>query len=88
MLAVDGRIEVFVDGGVRRGKDVFRALALGANGVLIGRPVLYGLAAGGEEGVRRVLGVLQEELTTVMTLCGCETVRDITPSHVRERASG
>lgn len=88
VLAVDGRVEVFVDGGVRRGKDVFRALALGATGVLVGRPALHGLAAGGEDGVRRVLDVLQEELTTVMTLCGCETVRDVTPAHVCMRPSG
>ena len=60
--AVDGRIEVLVDGGVRRGTDVLVALALGARAVLVGRPPLWGLAAGGEDGARRVLGLLQEEI--------------------------
>lgn len=83
--AVDGRIEVLVDGGVRRGKDVFRALALGASGVLVGRPVAYGLALGGEAGVSRVLAVLQEELANVMQLCGCASVGDIRREHVQRR---
>ena len=77
-----GRVEVLVDGGVRRGKDVFRALALGASGVLIGRPAAYGLALGGEDGVRRVLEVLQLELAVAMQLCGCSAVGEIERGHV------
>ena len=77
------KIEVYVDGGVRRGKDVFRALALGADAVLVGRPVWHGLAVGGEPGVARVLSILQQELRTTMQLCGCERVCDVSPRHVR-----
>ena len=84
VVAADGRVEVLVDGGVRRGKDVFRALALGASAVLIGRPTAYGLAAGGEAGVDRVLELLKEELLTVMQLCGCARVGDISEAHVRK----
>jgi len=69
--AVAGRAEVFVDGGVRRGTDVVKALALGARAVLIGRPCLWGLAAAGEEGVARVLEMLRQELALAMALCGC-----------------
>jgi 4-hydroxymandelate oxidase len=76
--AVNGRVEVFVDGGVRRGTDVVKALALGARAVLIGRPVLWGLAAAGEDGVRTVLELLREELRLAMALCGCPTVDSIT----------
>ncbi len=60
--AVAGRGEVYVDGGIRRGADVLTALALGARAVLVGRPVLWGLAAGGEGGVAHVLDVLRDEL--------------------------
>jgi len=77
-----GAVPVFVDGGVRRGKDVFRALALGASGVFVGRPVLHGLAAGGAPGAARVLEILEDELKRTMALCGCETLADITPAHV------
>ena len=66
VAAVNGRIPVFLDGGVRRGTDVFKALALGANGVGIGRPTLWGLGAFGEAGVNRVLEILQAELKLVM----------------------
>ena len=77
--AVDGRAAVLVDGGVRRGTDIVKALALGANGVLIGRPVLWGLAAGGEEGVRRVLQILRAELDLAMALCGASNVEELWP---------
>ena len=66
------------DGGVRRGTDVLKAVALGARAVLIGRPVLWGLAAGGEEGVSRVLELLREELDRGMALCGCSKLDEIT----------
>ena len=70
--------EVYVDGGVRRGVDVVRALALGARGVMIGRPVIWGLATGGSEGVRRVLRGFQHELELAMALCGARTVAELT----------
>jgi 4-hydroxymandelate oxidase len=76
--AVGGRIEVLVDGGVRRGTDVLRALALGARAVLVGRPVLWGLAVDGEEGALGVLESLREELDQAMALAGCPRVQDAT----------
>ena len=75
--AVAGRAELLVDGGVRRGTDVIKALALGARAVLLGRPVVWGLAAGGENGARRVLDLLRAEIDLAMALCGCPTIDDI-----------
>jgi len=75
----EGRVEVLVDGGVRRGIDVLIALALGARAVLIGRPVLWGLAVGGENGVRAVLDLLAADVDRAMALAGCRTVGDIMP---------
>ncbi|KAG2450066.1 hypothetical protein HYH02_000170 [Chlamydomonas schloesseri] len=72
-------IPVLVDGGVRRGTDVIKALALGASGVLLGRPVLYGLAVGGQAGVERVLRLLRSEIELSMALAGCSRVSDIGP---------
>lgn len=71
------RPAVLVDGGIRRGVDVLRALALGADAVLLGRPVLWGLAVGGEHGVRRVLDLLRHELSVAMALAGCRSVAEI-----------
>ena len=82
VAAVDNRIPVFVDGGFRRGTDVFKALALGAKGVGIGRPMLWGLGAFGQPGVERVLEILQGELKMAMGNCGTRTVADITPAYV------
>ena len=79
---VGTRIPVFVDGGVRRGTDVFKALALGAKAVGIGRPFLWGLGAFGQAGVDRVLEILQGELKLVMGNCGTQTVADITRAYV------
>jgi 4-hydroxymandelate oxidase len=76
--AVAGRVEVLLDGGVRRGTDVIKALALGARAVLVGRPILWGLAAGGREGVATALGMLRRELDLAMALCGCPDVARIT----------
>ena len=76
--AVAGRGEVLLDGGVRRGADVIKALALGARAVLVGRPVLWGLAAGGREGVALALGILRRELDLAMALCGCPDVASMT----------
>jgi isopentenyl diphosphate isomerase/L-lactate dehydrogenase-like FMN-dependent dehydrogenase len=79
---VRGRIPVFLDGGVRRGTDVFKALALGAKAVGIGRPFLWGLGAFGQAGVERVLEILQGELRLVMRNCGTQTVAAIDRSYV------
>jgi isopentenyl diphosphate isomerase/L-lactate dehydrogenase-like FMN-dependent dehydrogenase len=79
---VGDRIPVFVDGGVRRGTDVFKALALGAKGVGIGRPFLWGLGAFGQPGVDRVLEIMQAELKLAMGNCGTRTVADITRAYV------
>jgi 4-hydroxymandelate oxidase len=76
--AVEGRVPVLVDGGVRRGTDVLRALAMGAQAVCVGRPVLWGLAAAGEPGVARVLEILRLELDVTMALAGCATLGDVT----------
>lgn len=76
--AVAGRCEILIDGGIRRGADVIKAIALGAKAVLVGRPVLWGLAAGGREGVTAALGVLRRELDLAMALCGCPDVASIT----------
>jgi isopentenyl diphosphate isomerase/L-lactate dehydrogenase-like FMN-dependent dehydrogenase len=80
--AVRGRIPVMVDGGVRRGTDIFKALALGATAVGIGRPYLWGLAAFGQPGVERVLEILRAELLLTMRQCGARTVAEITRSMV------
>jgi isopentenyl diphosphate isomerase/L-lactate dehydrogenase-like FMN-dependent dehydrogenase len=81
--AVEGRIEVLVDGGVRRGTDVLKALALGARAVLVGRPYMFALAIAGEAGVRAVLETLRQELVTAMALTGRPTIADIDRSVVR-----
>jgi len=79
---VGNRIPVFVDGGFRRGTDLFKALALGAKAVGIGRPFLWGLGAFGQAGVDRVLEILQGELKLVMGNCGTQTVAEITPAYI------
>ena len=81
--AVDGRIPVIVDGGVRRGTDVVKALALGADAVAVGRPVLWGLAVDGEAGATRILEILRQELERAMLLCGAASLADLTPDLVR-----
>lgn len=81
--AVAGRAEVYVDGGVRRGIDVVKALALGARAVLVGRPILWGLAVDGERGVASVLEIFRSELDNAMGLCGASAVADIDASLVR-----
>jgi len=81
--ATAGKIPVLVDGGFRRGTDVVKALALGATAVAIGRPVLWGLAAGGEAGVVQVLDAVRAELERALTLCGCGSVTDVSRDLVR-----
>lgn len=80
--AVGSQALVIVDGGVRRGIDALKALALGANLVAVGRPVLWGLAVGGAEGVRRVMAMLRDELALAMALSGSRTLAEITPDLV------
>jgi 4-hydroxymandelate oxidase len=83
--AVGGRVEVFVDGGIRRGTDVVKAIALGAKSVLVGRPILWGLVNGGGDGVAQVLDILRSEIDQAMALCGCTSVNDISPDLIGER---
>jgi len=80
-------VEVYVDGGLRRGTDIFKALAMGARAVFIGRPILWGLAYDGEDGVRQVLRLLRAELRNTMALAGCVRVRDITSQRVHSAPS-
>jgi L-lactate dehydrogenase (cytochrome) len=75
--AVGKRIEVHMDGGIRSGQDVIRALALGAKGVYIGRPFLYGLGAGGEAGVTKCLDIIRNELDLTMAFCGLRDVKQV-----------
>ncbi len=83
--ALQGRAEVILDGGVRRGTHVVKALALGAKACMMGRPYLWGLAAGGEAGVNRFLGLMRNEIERDMALTGCRTVEEITPDYIRRR---
>lgn len=83
VAAVDGRSEVYLDGGVRRGTDVVTALALGARAVFVGRPFLYALAGAGEAGVTRAVELLREEVEAAMALLGCPTVAAIARDRVR-----
>jgi isopentenyl diphosphate isomerase/L-lactate dehydrogenase-like FMN-dependent dehydrogenase len=81
--AVGGRIPVLVDGGVRRGTDVVKALAIGARAVCIGRPYLWGLGAFGQPGVERVLEIMRVETRAAMQQCGVRTVKELNPAFVR-----
>jgi len=83
VAAVQGRAEILIDGGVRRGTDVIKALALGAKAVMIGRPYLYALAAGGEAGVDRMFSLLQAEIARDMALLGCRKISDLNPEYIR-----
>jgi isopentenyl diphosphate isomerase/L-lactate dehydrogenase-like FMN-dependent dehydrogenase len=81
--AVGDRCEVYLDGGVRRGPDVLMALALGARAVLVGRPVMHGLALGGARGVQQVLEILRDETENALALLGCRSPADVTHAHVK-----
>ncbi|KAL8108355.1 hypothetical protein AgCh_024718 [Apium graveolens] len=80
--AVQGKIPVFLDGGVRRGTDVFKALALGASDIFVGRPIIWSLAADGEAGVSKALQSLREEFELTMALSGCRSLKEIMRRHV------
>lgn len=82
--AVGGRIPVLVDGGFRRGTDIFKALAMGARAVCIGRPYIWGLSAFGQPGVERVLQILRHELDLVMRQCGTRSLKEITPAFIAD----
>ena len=81
--AIGERVEVYLDSGIRRGTDVAKALALGARAVLAGRAPVFGLAAAGEDGVRRVLELLREELSLALSLLGCTSPQELTRAHVQ-----
>ena len=85
--AVQGRVPLLLDGGIRRGSDAFKAIALGASAVLVGRPYLHALAAAGAPGVAHVLHLLRIELETTMALCGCRTLADIDGSALFPRGA-
>jgi 4-hydroxymandelate oxidase len=82
---VSGQIPVLVDGGFRRGTDIYKALASGARAVGIGRPYIYGLAAFGQQGVERIVEILRAELTMVMKQCGTPSIGRITPASIARR---
>ncbi|KAI7987476.1 (S)-2-hydroxy-acid oxidase GLO1 [Camellia lanceoleosa] len=80
--ATQGRVPVFLDGGVRRGTDVFKALALGASGIFIRRPVVFSLATEGDAGIRKALQMLRDEFELTMALSGCRSLKEITRNHI------
>jgi 4-hydroxymandelate oxidase len=86
--AVEGSIPLVLDGGIRRGTDVMKALALGATAAAIGRPVLWGLAIAGKDGVSQVLEMLRSELTRALALCGCRSVSDVNRDLVLRQDEG
>ena len=82
VAAVGDCMTVLIDSGFRRGSDIVKALALGADAVLLGRATLFGVAAGGQAGAARALAILRDETERVMTLMGCASVAELTPDHV------
>jgi isopentenyl diphosphate isomerase/L-lactate dehydrogenase-like FMN-dependent dehydrogenase len=72
-----GKTELFVDGGIRRGTDIIKAILLGANGVLIGKPMVWALAVGGEAGVLKMMKILEDELRLGMCLLGCSSLKNL-----------
>jgi len=81
--AVNGQIEVLLDGGIRRGSDIVKALAIGARAVLIGRAYAYGLGAAGGAGVNRAIEILRSDVIRTMKLLGCKSVQDLDRSFVQ-----
>ena len=85
-IGAENQVEVLLDGGVRRGSDIFKAIALGAKGVGIGRPILYGLSAYGEAGVSKVVDMLKDELENTMENAGTPSISDIHERYVDIRS--
>jgi isopentenyl diphosphate isomerase/L-lactate dehydrogenase-like FMN-dependent dehydrogenase len=81
--AVSGQVEVLMDGGVRRGSDIAKAICLGARAVLIGRAYAYGLAAAGEAGVGRAIKILKDDLNLTLTLLGCPSIDRLDETYLR-----
>jgi isopentenyl diphosphate isomerase/L-lactate dehydrogenase-like FMN-dependent dehydrogenase len=81
---INKKIPVLIDGGFRRGTDIFKALALGADGIGIGRPYIWGLSSFGQEGVEAVLQILRDELYMVMGQAGTATIKEINGSYIAE----
>jgi 4-hydroxymandelate oxidase len=79
VAAVDNRIDVLIDGGIRRGTDVIKALALGAKAVAVGRPILWGLAYDGQRGVEKVLDILRFEVDLALGLSGFASLAELSP---------
>ncbi|KAJ8027349.1 Hydroxyacid oxidase 1 [Holothuria leucospilota] len=79
-------VEVYMDGGVRSGRDIFKALAVGAKAVFIGRPAIWGLSYNGADGVKEILDMMKHELSNAMTLCGCKSLAEIDRSRVRHES--
>ncbi|XP_058456324.1 uncharacterized protein LOC131433747 [Malaya genurostris] len=86
IAAVRGQVPIIVDGGITKGTDIFKALAMGADMAFIGRSYLWGLAVNGQKGVEEIVRLLQHELDNTMALAGCRTIKDITKAHVQHEA--
>jgi len=84
--AVDGKMTIIVDSGVRRGSDIVKCLALGADAVLAGRATLYGTAAGGEAGATKAIDILKDEMKRTMAYIGTQRITDITRDSIWERS--
>lgn len=84
--AIQNKVEIFIDGGIRRGTDILKAIAFGAKAVLVGRPVIWGLAVDGEKGVKSVLMILRDELDLAMALCGCDSIEKINKELIVSRS--
>ena len=80
-----GKTEIFVDGGIRRGTDIIKAILLGANGVLIGKPMVWALAVGGEAGVLKMMQILEDELRLGMCLLGCSALKNLDDRYLFNR---
>lgn len=85
--AVGHRLTVMLDGGIRQGTDIFKALALGAKLVFIGRPAIWGLSVDGQRGVENVIEILRKELDVAMTLMGCTNINEITREMVAHEST-
>lgn len=77
-----GKTDILIDGGIRSGLSIFKALAFGAKAVLVGRPILFGLSLNGQKGVSLVLSILQRELEETMQLCGCASIEEISREYI------